>query len=228
MSGNRDEPEGGFDALVQTLECKSQVKWREKTRKLIIFATDALSHSAGDGKIAIPPINTPNDGLCHLESNGSYKYSYLVGTDYPSLDQINSKVKKNSVNIIWAVTKEQFKYYKNLTHFIEGSYAGQLTEDSSNIVELVQNQYNSISSSVEMTDTASDYVKLRYFSQCLDGGSLIETNKCNSLKIGKKVEFTVEVKLTSCPKTPSEWKRKFLIQPVSTCKSNISKNQLFR
>ena len=90
---------------------------------------------------------------------------------------------------------------------------------------MVKDQYNVISSSVEMKDTASDHVKLRYFSKCLGGGSLIETNKCNGLKVGKKVEFAVEVKLTSCPKNPSEWKQKFFIQPVSTCfKFIISKN----
>ena len=88
---------------------------------------------------------------------------------------------------------------------------------------MVKDQYNVISSSVEMKDTASDHVKLRYFSKCLGGGSPIETNKCSGLKVEQKVEFTVEVQATSCPENPSEWKQKFSIYPVSTFKSSMSK-----
>ena len=222
MSGNTDEPEGGFDALMQAMVCKDQIKWREKARKLVVFATDATSHYAGDGKLG--GINKPNDEKCHLDINGLYTLSKEL--DYPSVSQINSKVKENSVNVIWAVKEKVLDTYKNLSHFVEGSYAGKLIEDSTNIVELVKNQYNAISSSIEMKDTASDNVKLRYFSKCL-GGSPVETNKCDNLKVGKKVEFTVEVKVTSCPKNPSEWKQKFSIYPVSIWKSNMSKNFIY-
>ena len=45
------------------------------------------------------------------------------------------------MNIIFAVTEEQFDVYNLLKENIEGSSAGTLSNDSSNIVELVKAQY---------------------------------------------------------------------------------------
>jgi protocadherin alpha len=53
-------------------------------------------------------------------------------------------VKENSVNLIFAVTEEQFSVYNLLKENIEGSSAGTLTNDSSNIVQLVKEQYQVI------------------------------------------------------------------------------------
>ena len=50
-------------------------------------------------------------------------------------------MKENSVNLIFAVTEEQFGVYNLLKENIEGSSAGTLTNDSSNIVQLVKEQY---------------------------------------------------------------------------------------
>lgn len=52
------------------------------------------------------------------------------------------KVKQNAINIIFAITSDQINIYKRLSDHIEGSYAGTLSNDSSNIVELVKDQYN--------------------------------------------------------------------------------------
>lgn len=82
----------------------------------------------------------PNDGLCHLDNNGAYTHS--TSQDYPSVSQINQKVKENSVNLIFAVTKEQFHIYDQLGKHVEGASSGVLSNDSSNVVELVQDQYN--------------------------------------------------------------------------------------
>ena len=81
----------------------------------------------------------PNDGSCHLDSKGVYTHSNEL--DYPSVSQINHKVKENSVNIIFAVTEEQFNVYDLLQQNVEGSSVGTLSNDSSNIVELVKAQY---------------------------------------------------------------------------------------
>ena len=53
-------------------------------------------------------------------------------------------MKENSVNLIFAVTEEQFSVYNLLKENIEGSSAGTLTNDSSNIVQLVKEQYQVI------------------------------------------------------------------------------------
>lgn len=82
----------------------------------------------------------PNDGMCHLDNSGSYTHS--TTQDYPSVSQINQKVKENSVNLIFAVTKEQIHIYEQLGKHVEGASYGVLSNDSSNVVELVQEQYN--------------------------------------------------------------------------------------
>ena len=84
----------------------------------------------------------PNDGLCHLDTSGSYTHSTIQ--DYPSVSQINQKIKENSVNLIFAVTEEQIHIYEQLSKHVQGSSYGVLSNDSSNVVELIQEQYKVI------------------------------------------------------------------------------------
>ncbi|XP_046678492.1 LOW QUALITY PROTEIN: integrin beta-PS-like [Homalodisca vitripennis] len=211
ISGNLDSPEGGFDAIMQAVVCREQIGWRERARRLLVFSTDAAFHYAGDGKLG--GIVKPNDGLCHLDGEGTYTHSTLQ--DYPSIAQINHKVKQNAINVLFAVTSDQIEVYNRLGKHIEGSTSGTLSGDSSNVVDLVQEQYNKIKSSVEMKDTASNAVKVTYYSKCLDeNGSLKQTNKCDGLQVGTVVTFQVEVEVMSCPKDPKEWNHVFQIYPV--------------
>lgn len=203
---------------MQAIVCRQSIGWRDQARRLLVFSTDAGFHYAGDGKLG--GIIRPNDGLCHLDSTGLYTYSSLQ--DYPSISQINLAVKKNAINIIWAVTDENISIYKRLTSHVEGSFAGILANDSSNVVELIREQYDKISSSVEMKDTASNSIKVRYLSSCLGNLPPVERSKCDGLKVGTKVEFIAEIEVTSCPKNRSEWKQSFDIYPV---RGHSMKNQ---
>ncbi|XP_017769953.1 PREDICTED: integrin beta-PS-like isoform X2 [Nicrophorus vespilloides] len=210
VSGNLDAPEGGFDAIMQAVVCRDEIGWREQARRLLVFSTDAGFHYAGDGKLG--GIVKPNDGMCHLE-NGLYTHSSLQ--DYPSISQINLKVKQNAINLIFAVTEEQIGVYKKLQENIEGAFSGQLSNDSSNIVDLVKEQYQQISSTVEMKDNASNNIKINYYSQCLDeSGGDKKTNKCGNIKVGDVITFRVEIEVTQCPKDPKDWKQTLQIYPV--------------
>lgn len=82
---------------------------------------------------------TPNDGQCHLNGGGEYTHSTIL--DYPSISQVNWKVKQNSINVIFAVTQQQIGVYDKLSKHIEGSTSAVLSEDSSNVVELVKKEY---------------------------------------------------------------------------------------
>jgi integrin beta 1 len=137
VSGNLDAPEGGFDAIMQAVVCKDQIGWRDQARRLLVFSTDAGFHYAGDGKLG--GVITPNDGLCHMEGNN---YTHSDKLDYPSISQINLKVKEHAINIIFAVTQQQHEVYKKLSEHIEGSSSAVLSADSSNVVELVRDEYN--------------------------------------------------------------------------------------
>lgn len=81
----------------------------------------------------------PNDGECHM--NTAHEYTHSTILDYPSISQINLKVKQNSINVIFAVTAQQSAVYEKLAKHVEGSYSAILSEDSSNVVELVKEQY---------------------------------------------------------------------------------------
>ncbi|CAG0881559.1 unnamed protein product [Darwinula stevensoni] len=218
ISGNLDAPEGGFDAIMQAIVCKNTIGWRDRARRLLVFSTDASFHFAGDGKLG--GIITPNDGQCHLDHRGAYTHSLLL--DYPSVSQINQKVKENSINIIFAVTDQQRYVYDKLSETVEGASSGTLSQDSSNVVELIKDQYNQITSSVEMKDNATSNVQITYFSRCLDeGGPLKQTNRCDGLKVGTKVQFTVRIEVLSCPPNPRDWMQYIQIYPVGINESLI-------
>lgn len=123
----------------------------------------------------------PNDGSCHL-SDGYYTESSYQ--DYPSIEQINLAVKKNSINVIFAVTHNTLGVYDQLAKHIEGASVAKLEKDSSNIVELIKEQYEQISSSLEMKHNASSAVSIRFFTKCLNRtGALVNTNKCGNIKV---------------------------------------------
>lgn len=70
------------------------------------------------------------------------EYLYGLNQDYPSLGQISRLAQDNSINIIFAVTENKIEAYKNFEPLIKGSTADILKKDSSNIVSLVENQYD--------------------------------------------------------------------------------------
>ena len=61
LSGNLDNAEGGFDAIMQVMVCRDEIQWTNLSRKIILFATDSVFHYAGDGKLG--GVVKPNDGM---------------------------------------------------------------------------------------------------------------------------------------------------------------------
>ncbi|KAI9549957.1 hypothetical protein GHT06_007613 [Daphnia sinensis] len=205
-----DVPEGGFDALLQAMVCKDQIGWRERSRRLIVFATDAHSHLAGNGRLG--GIIKPNDGLCHLDPENNM-YVEALNQDYPSLGQISRFAKDNDMNIIFAVTNDVAPSYLKFMELVSGSSVAILGPDSENIVELVRETYEKISSSVEMMDTAGPEVKVRYYTACT--GTLVqENNKCGGLKVGDIVNFTISIEAIECPVNVSARTPTIQIKPV--------------
>jgi Integrin, beta chain. len=91
-------------------------------------------------QIQLGGIVKPNDGECHLDTRGEYTHSKLQ--DYPSISQVNLKVRQNAINVIFAVTSEQIRVYNRLKDNVEGASSGVLSDDSSNVVDLVREQYD--------------------------------------------------------------------------------------
>lgn len=46
-----------------------------------------------------------------------------------------------------------------------------------------------------MKDTATGAVKVSYYSSCLGNGPMVQTNKCDGLKVGTVVNFTARIEV---------------------------------
>nr|AAA39325.1 complement receptor C3 beta-subunit [Mus musculus] len=195
ISGNLDAPEGGLDAIMQVAACPEEIGWRNVTR-LLVFATDDGFHFAGDGKLGA--ILTPNDGRCHLEDN-MYKRSNEF--DYPSVGQLAHKLSESNIQPIFAVTKKMVKTYEKLTEIIPKSAVGELSDDSSNVVQLIKNAYYKLSSRVFLDhSTLPDTLKVTYDSFCSNGASSIGKSRgdCDGVQINNPVTFQVKVMASEC------------------------------
>lgn len=89
-------------------------------------------------------ILSPNDESCHVseDGDGGFRYEHFDRLDYPSIAQISRQIANNSVNVIFAVNQSIASTYRDLSARISGSYVGELTSDASNIVAIIQDQYN--------------------------------------------------------------------------------------
>uniref|UniRef100_A0A672JDX4 Integrin beta n=1 Tax=Salarias fasciatus TaxID=181472 RepID=A0A672JDX4_SALFA len=194
ISGNLDSPEGGFDAIMQVAVCGHHIGWRNVTR-LLVFSTDAGFHFAGDGKLG--GIVLPNDGKCHLENN-VYTMSHYY--DYPSIAHLVQKLSDNNIQTIFAVTEEFQPVYQELKNLIPKSAVGTLSANSSNVINLIIDAYNSLSSEVILENSKlPEGVTIAYTSRCKNGLVSEGENgrKCSNISIGDEVRIVTS---KGCPK----------------------------
>uniref|UniRef100_A0A915I8T4 Integrin beta n=1 Tax=Romanomermis culicivorax TaxID=13658 RepID=A0A915I8T4_ROMCU len=186
-----------LDMTTDARRFKEKIGWREKSRKMIVFSTDAGFHYAGDGRLG--GLVVPNDGQCHLDSDGYYTKS--IDFDYPSIAQIHKTLKDTRANIIFAVTKEQLPLYKKLNDALPdiSSSVGVLADDSSNIVTLIAKEYGDITEKISLNDDVNSSVGLNisYLTACQ--GTVHEYKTfCDGVSVGKRVSFNVSVHLERC------------------------------
>lgn len=195
ISGNLDPPEGSLDAIMQAAVCLKEIGWGNSTR-LLVLATDDGFHMAGDGKLAA--ILEPNQETCQLVGN---KYSKSNVWDYPSVGQIARKLEEQNIQPIFAVTKKMESVYKSLSQLIPKSAVGVLSEDSGNVVKLILDAYNNLTSEVIMThDSLPTFISVKYASNCKGGEMLSDRGRCDNVAIGQKVAFEVTVTAERCIK----------------------------
>uniref|UniRef100_A0A452TZ21 Integrin beta n=1 Tax=Ursus maritimus TaxID=29073 RepID=A0A452TZ21_URSMA len=194
VSGNLDSPEGGFDAILQAALCQERIGWRNVSR-LLVFTSDDTFHTAGDGKLG--GIFMPSDGHCHLDSNGLYSRS--PDFDYPSVGQVAQALSSANIQPIFAVT--------SATLLSQLPRVGELSEDSSNVVQLIVDAYNSLSSTVTLEHSPlPPGVHISYESQCGDSekreGEAGDRGQCNHVRTNQMVNFLVTLQATRCPSEP--------------------------
>ncbi|XP_013098468.2 integrin beta-nu isoform X1 [Stomoxys calcitrans] len=198
ITGNLDNLEGGLDALMQVLVCSQEIGWKKEARKVVILVTDGFMHFAGDGLLA--GITRKNDKKCHLSADGEYLGSLIY--DYPSLEEIYRELMKRKISVIFAVTEDVVPTYRELSGLMkEMSQVEILSEDSSNILELIEKSYDRFIKRTQFSDNSPDFIKIEYKTDC--GGqfpTLRKRNYCNDVELGKTVEFYIDVTLTDYPK----------------------------
>uniref|UniRef100_A0A9L0JJT2 Integrin beta n=1 Tax=Equus asinus TaxID=9793 RepID=A0A9L0JJT2_EQUAS len=233
VSGNLDSPEGGFDAILQAALCQEQIGWRNVSR-LLVFTSDDTFHTAGDGKLG--GIFMPSDGHCHLDSNGLYSRSPEF--DYPSVGQVAQALSAANIQPIFAVTSTTLPVYQELSKLIPKSAVGELSEDSSNVVQLIMDAYNSLSSTVTLEHSPlPPGVHISYESQCggpeKREGEAGNRGQCNHVRINQTVNFLVTLQATHCLTEPHllrfralGFSEELVVELHTLCDCNCSDTQL--
>ncbi|XP_015244098.1 PREDICTED: integrin beta-4 isoform X1 [Cyprinodon variegatus] len=148
ISGNLDAPEGGFDAILQAAVCEDQIGWRERSTHLLVFSTESAFHYESDGANVLSGILPRNDELCHLDADG--KYTEATKQDYPSIPTLIRLLGKHNIIPIFAVTNHSYTFYEKLKEYFPIAEIGLLQEDSSNILEIMRNAFESIRSKMSI------------------------------------------------------------------------------
>ncbi|XP_072301480.1 integrin beta-2 [Eucyclogobius newberryi] len=195
ISGNLDSPEGSLDAMMQATVCGDQVGWRNSSTRLIVLTTDAGFHMAGDGRLA--GILDPNDEHCHLREN---LYTSSTHMDYPSVGQLALQLEKQNIQPIFAVTQNVYDIYKDLSKMIPKSEVGILSANSDNVVKLITDAYNRLSSKVTLTHgSLPENLRVTFSPNCDHPGAKGEkTGVCDQVQQGKEISFDVTVVADSC------------------------------
>ncbi len=136
--------------------------------------------------------------------------------DFPSIEQLASAYSNTPVTttVIFATTTGQ-DFYEEVASQFKSAYVGILKSDSSNIVELVREEFALIESKMEITKNAtSDTVQFKYYSNCLGTGGDRETAICENLPATGEVTYTIEINLSKCPATSNETEANVDFSPV--------------
>ncbi|KAJ0070541.1 hypothetical protein NL108_015522, partial [Boleophthalmus pectinirostris] len=207
ISGNLDSPEGSLDAMMQATVCREEIGWRNSSTRLLVLTTDAGFHMAGDGKLA--GILEPNDERCHLHDN---LYTSTSRTDYPSVGQLALQLEKQNIQPIFAVTSNVYNIYKELSKMIPKSEVGILSANSDNVVKLITDAYNRLSSKVTLTHgPLPENLHVTFTPKCKRPGPSGEsTGVCEDVQQGIEIVFEVEVVSSSCFASPQT----FSISPL--------------
>jgi len=107
----------------------------------------------------------------------------------------------NQIVPIFAVTPDSLTHYRDLSALIQPSGLANLTSDSSNIVQVLDEKYDEIISTIQVKQEGSgdaDGLLIKFSSKC-NGEIDLETNKCEDLDGLHDVSFGVQMTFTTCP-----------------------------
>ena len=133
--------------------------------------------------------------------DASGKYAQEIYFDYPSDDQIVDIITKNEITPIFAITQNSEPYYRSIHNRLSPSALGILKSDSSNVVQLLIDEYNSIAKRAELIPQSDAEgvtpLTLQFYSNC-NGDTEEETSVCEELASDREVTFTIVMNLADC------------------------------
>ncbi|XP_025739266.1 integrin beta-7 isoform X2 [Callorhinus ursinus] len=127
--------------------------------------------------------------------------------DYPSVGQVAQALSAANIQPIFAVTSATLPVYQELSKLIPKSAVGELSEDSSNVVQLIMDAYNSLSSTVTLEHSPlPPGVHISYASQCGDPekreSEAGDRGQCNHVRTNQTVNFLVTLQAARCFSEP--------------------------
>jgi len=123
-----DGPESQLTALLQMGLREQEVGWRDGSFKVVILATDAAFHRAGDNP------GTANNGDDVLDGPGNDG----TGEDYPIIAQVRDALQGTGILPVFAVTSGVKTTYETLVSDLGFGAVVDLAADSSDIVTAIQ------------------------------------------------------------------------------------------
>ena len=196
-STSADDPEGTLDAMMQAVVCTNVVGWRKEARKVLLVLTDAIMHTAGDGRLA--GIYTPNDGQCHTqfdsEENGIY-YSDSTRYDYPSLEQMKVTLDQFQVIPVFAVDR-LLDYFNNVSQIVSTAGLVEEVTNFQNLPDIIERAYNLLINTAQLDIPNRDYLNVDIVPICPTGSTPVSSG-CSGVA-NNTTTFSVNVTLTHCP-----------------------------
>jgi len=181
-SGN-DDPEAQLEGLLQTaLRSQSEIGFRDSARRVVVVATDAEFHQAGDGSEA--GITKPNNLDTILDGNPPG-----TGEDYPSVPQVRQALINANLVPVFAVTNDQIATYRDLVDDSDGDGLGfgsvvELKSDSSNLVDAIATGLDVVGREINVVPVSDEFGYVKE----------ITPPKFTDVLPGQKLTFRVKLK----------------------------------
>ena len=132
LGSGSDGPESQLTGLMQTALRTAEVGWSSDALKVVVLATDAVPHMAGDF-VGVPS----NDGDDVTDGPGDDG----TGEDYPTLQQVKDALLAGGVIPIFAVSDfgtSVTEAYQDIVDFFGFGTVVDLSSDSSDIIDAIE------------------------------------------------------------------------------------------
>ena len=200
ISTNADVPEGTLDGMMQATVCTDLIGWRDNSRKVLMVMTDAIVHTAGDGRLG--GIVKINDETCHTQYSKEHdRFLYTASTeyDYPSLEQLRLVLRRYGIVPVFAVPSNQIEYFNKIAGLLNG-FVAETASDSNDLLLVVAEAYNDVVSQVTVDYDSSDFLTTEVSFACPTGDNITYSSEmCNNIG-SNSVQVNMTLTLSECSK----------------------------